>query len=102
MLQKVVFLEALCARNGLYWFLGRLTQSKKDDDYYDEDDEEPFSLKETVLPNRRKVALAIDSIEEADILADTDSLYEDRSADSEEEGEYTGNESMATTIRLRS
>lgn len=86
-----------------------MTKSCEDDGYGyaygyekedDEDESSELSLDSIVTPTGEKLSLTVD-ISETDILADASDLYKRREADSEEEGEYTGNESMPTTLRYR-
>lgn len=106
-------IESLCVKNDIVWFLGSMTKSRKDPDCYgfrygyedededeDEDDASELSLDSIVTPSGEKLSLDLD-ISEIDILADASDLYKGRDADSEEEGEYTGNESMPSTLRYR-
>ncbi|KAF2178652.1 hypothetical protein K469DRAFT_675665 [Zopfia rhizophila CBS 207.26] len=90
---KARYLQHLCPKNGVYWFLGRMTK-ETEDDYGDEI--EMLSLDHIVTPGGEGIELDLDMSRDG-ILAED--LYEDRSADSEDEGEYTGNEGMNSTYR---
>ncbi|KAH7092044.1 hypothetical protein FB567DRAFT_588356 [Paraphoma chrysanthemicola] len=79
------YLQALCANTGSYWFLAKMTKSREEKDY--------------LLPSGKTISLDLRSIQKDNILADPDALYMNRSADSEDEGEYTGNENMPTAYR---
>ncbi|KAF1918429.1 hypothetical protein BDU57DRAFT_528829 [Ampelomyces quisqualis] len=88
------YLEALCSKNGAYWFLARMTRQEEvyDDDCYGEDEaEECYTASETVLPSGRPFSLGLHSFEKEHVLADLDWHYRDRTADSEDEAEFTGN-----------
>jgi hypothetical protein len=84
----------------LYWFLAILTNLRSGyNEYYDDEDEEKsFSLYQTLLSNGKPVDFRLDHIEKEDILA-ANYNYEDRTADSEDEGGFTGNENMPAEYR---
>lgn len=98
------YLEQLCARNGVYWFFGRMTKETQDEDCgygygYGDDDEENFTLDHIVSPTGKEIKLNFSDFSEDDVLADLEDRYGERSADSEDEGDFTGNESMPSTFR---
>ncbi|PVH95992.1 hypothetical protein DM02DRAFT_599867 [Periconia macrospinosa] len=90
---KARYLQHLCPKNGVYWFLGRMTK-QTEEDYEDED--ETLSLDHIVTPGGEGIELNLDITREGILAKD---LYKGRSADSEDEGEYTGNEGMNSTYR---
>ncbi|OAL55585.1 hypothetical protein IQ07DRAFT_595265 [Pyrenochaeta sp. DS3sAY3a] len=66
---------------------------------YDPDEEEDYiSLDHTSTPAGNRIDLDLSEPEEDQILADVQTHW-DREADSEDEGEFTGNESMPATQR---
>lgn len=100
------YFEALCAKNGIYWFLAKMTKETQSYDYdYDDDDDdddkdESIQLSGFVTPAGRKIKFQpFFTVETNRLLADIDGLYDSRSPDSETEGDFTGNESMPATHR---
>ncbi|KAF1999945.1 hypothetical protein P154DRAFT_535176 [Amniculicola lignicola CBS 123094] len=91
---KAKYLQQLCDKNGFFWFLGTMTKQTVDEDYGEEEDSISWDC--IVTPAGGKVELNM-LIEPEMILGED--LYEGRSADSEDEGEFTGNEGMASTYR---
>ncbi|KAF2726706.1 hypothetical protein EJ04DRAFT_571033 [Polyplosphaeria fusca] len=93
-------LQSVCPEEGVYWFIGHLTRVCNDPDIGfgyttdEEDAEETVSLTYAVTPAGNEINI-FDSIDA--ILAE--GFYEDRGPDSEDEGEFTGNESMPSTYR---
>jgi len=82
-------LEKLCAKNGAYWFLARMTFEQREDDYesYPE-----YTIDKHKTPAGDSIALAMRDAEEEQILvADFENYYNRKAADSEDEDEYTGN-----------
>ncbi|KAJ4303129.1 hypothetical protein N0V90_002021 [Kalmusia sp. IMI 367209] len=99
---KARYIESLCTKNGVFWFLGRMTKQTSEDSRYEhEDEDEGLSLDWIVTPAGEKLSLGIVDVSEDQMLADADDLYAGRDADSEDEGEFTGNESMPSTFRYR-
>lgn len=91
------FLQRLCAKNGFYWLLGRMTKQSEDEDYGEESDS--LDLDYTVTPTGMDLNLGLLTVEDVEILADVEDLYGNRDVDSEDEGEYMGNESMPAAYR---
>jgi hypothetical protein len=98
---KGKYVEHLCPKNGFHWFLGRLTKEEASEDYDDGMDGElgTFSLNHIVTSTGTSLGMKLEVNMESHLLADLDNLYEDRDADSEDEGEFTGNESMPASYR---
>ncbi|KZM18478.1 uncharacterized protein EKO05_0007675 [Ascochyta rabiei] len=95
------YLDNICTRNGFYWLLTRMTKELQDeDDYYsnDEDEEGIITFGKTMLPSGRYVYIGVNQVDGTKILTEEKVLY-DRDPDSEEEGEYTGNESAPSILR---
>ncbi|KAJ4364668.1 hypothetical protein N0V83_009265 [Neocucurbitaria cava] len=95
---KARYLEHLCVKNGVYWFLAQMTRNAQED-YFEEDTTEEIQLGETFTPTGKHISSKLTDIDPVHILADVDDLYGGRSADSEDEGEYTGNENMPSAYR---
>jgi hypothetical protein len=91
------FLERHCRDFGVCWFLGRLINESVDEDYGDDPDS--FSLNHVVSPTGVKMSSGGLDVAEDEILADINVLYDNREPDSEDEGEYTGNEAMTSARR---
>ncbi|KAH6625191.1 hypothetical protein C7974DRAFT_376744 [Boeremia exigua] len=106
---KGLTLAQLCNKNGIYWFLARMTEQSRERNYYggvygeeeeeEEEEEVSFLLRDAKLPSGLEIPIFISPVDPASILADMDHLHGDRAADSEDEGEYTGNENMPATFR---
>jgi hypothetical protein len=97
---KARYIESLCTKNGFFWFLGRMTKETSDDcGFYYEEEEETLTLDRIVTPAGKKLGWAIEDVSEDQILAIEP--YAGRDADSEDEGAFTGNESMPSTFRYR-
>ncbi|KAH7068099.1 hypothetical protein BKA63DRAFT_106173 [Paraphoma chrysanthemicola] len=97
---KCRYLEQLCSKHGVYWYLAQMTKEEEDDYYSDGDGENNgIFLKTPTMPSGALINLGLKVANEKDILADMDDLYGDRNADSEDEGEYTGNENMPSSFR---
>jgi hypothetical protein len=97
---KCRYLEALCARNGFYWFLARMTKTTSgESEDYGTDDEGAFTIGRTVIPSGTEMRLGLYSFDKENILTDVD--YDNRDSDSENEGEWTGNASMPSEFRCR-
>ena len=88
--------QQLCPKNDFYLFLGRITKDEANDEYGDEE-EVDYSLNNIVTTAGTPIRMDI-TLEKSDILA-PDNYYEYRDADSEDEGEYTGNASMPARYR---
>ena len=97
------YLEHGCAKEGAYWFLTHMTKQNEEEDLYgychNGGDNDEHSFGKTFLPNGQHINLGLDVVDEDALLADMDVLYGARDPDSEEEGEYTGNENMPATHR---
>jgi hypothetical protein len=97
-------LERLCAKNGFYWFLAQMTKENPEEysDYEDVSDDDVTSeirLGKFITPSGTTVSIEFKTVHEEQILANINSLYGSRSPDSEDEGEYTGNENMPSNFR---
>lgn len=90
------YLDQLCSKNGVYWFLGRVTLETID--YDNNEGEEVLShvFDYIVTPSGVGMDLSL-HVDEDQILGDA--IYADRGADSEEEGGYTGNEGSTPIYR---
>jgi len=93
---KGKYIDRLCSKNGFYWFLARLTKEDEEEEYEEEDS---YSLDHIVTPGGTAFDLKLEIDVEDEVLADIEMLYESRDADSEDEGEFTGNESMPSRLR---
>jgi predicted 2-oxoglutarate/Fe(II)-dependent dioxygenase YbiX len=91
-------LEQLCSKNNFYWFLARMTKSEQEDFYDDDDLEEDMVVDRIVTPAGKSIILNTRWPPPEQILADVETLYA-RDPDSEDEGEFTGNENMPSTCR---
>jgi hypothetical protein len=91
------YLHNVCSEAGFYVFLANLTASMQDDDgYYDADEDNNYTRLETVFTTGGHM-LAFDvDIKKSEIL-NQDPF--DGSPDSEDEGEFTGNESAPAAYR---
>lgn len=89
-------LQQLCSEGGLYLFLGNVTKSEYDYAWDDLSEESDVFLNLLCTPGGRKVASDVDISKEDIIGSDP---YLGRSADSEDEGEFVGNESAPTQLR---
>lgn len=95
---KCRYLEQLCKKNDVYWFLSHMTKETSDD-YYEYESDDETKLGPTFTPMGMVINLDLENNpEDTQILADVEKLY-GRTADSEDEGEYTGNENMPSTCR---
>lgn len=101
---KCRYIEQVCKKNGVYWFLSQMTKETTDDDDEDEYDDETDEADEamrfgpTFTPVGTSITLDFPYPDDTQILANVDVLY-GGAADSEDEGEYTGNENMPSTCR---
>jgi hypothetical protein len=97
------YLDQMCAKNGVYWFLSQMTKQKQDEDYEEFDDgyeDEYHRFGDTFLASGQPLALGMADVEKDALLVGPHDLYhKDRTPDSEDEGEFTGNESMPATHR---
>ncbi|QDS73371.1 hypothetical protein FKW77_007200 [Venturia effusa] len=89
------YLENVCGTNRFHLFFAQITKTEMADDADDDEDQEGTSLDHIVLPCGLIVA-SHGSIETEDIIQ---SDIFDRDADSEDEGEWTGNENMPGILR---
>ncbi|KAI5925294.1 hypothetical protein F4810DRAFT_708681 [Camillea tinctor] len=91
-------LHSVCLDSGFIFLFAKITRSlTMADDYYDHDEDDDYITIDSVLDcNGVEIASSHD-LELEDILGPD--LYEGRDPDSEEEGEFTGNESMPETHR---
>jgi hypothetical protein len=95
---KCRYMEALCAQNGFYWFMARMTKTTSvESEDYGNDDEDNFTIGRTVIPSGSEIRLGLYSFDKENILADVD--YDNRDPDSENEGEWTGNASIPSEFR---
>lgn len=99
--EKGKLLARLCARNGLACFLGRLTRREQDEFDSDDGDElDSFYLSHIVHLSGCRTRWRANDVGEDDILADVEVLYgKGRPPDSEDDGEFMGNESTPSTYR---
>lgn len=98
------YLEHVCSDNGVYWFLSQMTRSKEEDEYYayheSDGEHDTHELGETFLPSGCPINLGLNTwVDEGALLASMDEIYGTRNPDSGDEGEYTGNENMPSTLR---
>jgi hypothetical protein len=93
---KARYVDTVCAKTGVYWFLGRMTRETEGE--YGEEEEQSLSIDHVITPDGRRIMNTV-VIEHDEILADE--AFFDRTADSEDEGEWTGNEGMNNTYRYR-
>ena len=95
------YLDQVCAAEGVYWFLGHTVKQKEGGDYYGyrvgDGEEDHHSFTWTTLPNGRRIELFLHSVDEDALLVEED--WYEKDPDSEDEGEYTGNENMPATLR---
>ncbi|KAF3009974.1 hypothetical protein E8E13_011285 [Curvularia kusanoi] len=96
------YLDQVCVHEEVYWFLGHtVKQKEEDDDDYGwvegDSDYDEHSFKWTTVPDGRRIQLGLSYVDEVALLIDED--HYDRDPDSEDEGEYTGNENMPSTLR---
>ncbi|KAH7395257.1 hypothetical protein DE146DRAFT_697405 [Phaeosphaeria sp. MPI-PUGE-AT-0046c] len=94
---KCRYIEQICKKNDIYWFLSHMTKETQED-YYEDDIETDISFCQTYTPLGKPINLNLLFINDDQILANVDELY-GRGADSEDEGEFTGNENMPSTCR---
>ncbi|ROV99032.1 hypothetical protein VMCG_06678 [Cytospora schulzeri] len=88
--------QQLCSESGLYLLLGNVTKRKYDQTYGDIEEEPDVFLELLCTPEGKRVASDLDMSKQDIIGSDP---YRDRSADSEDEGEFVGNESAPTQWR---
>jgi hypothetical protein len=88
-------MQQMCSSNGVYWFLGGLT--RETESAFGEEEEQKLFLDNIVTPNGTSIELLLD-VDTDDILAE-DLYHAGRDADSEDEGEYTGNEGTIDTYK---
>lgn len=86
----------VCSTAGLFLFFAHMTHSTLDD-YYDEDESEDDTYLDKVYTVDGKQIASKHEVELGDILGE--SVFEGRDPDSEEEGEFTGNEGAPNTYR---
>ncbi|KAH7119313.1 hypothetical protein EDB81DRAFT_667473 [Dactylonectria macrodidyma] len=93
-------LQRVAVESGFYIFLAHMSHTETDDEdygeYYDLDSEASTSLSNIFTPDGALVA-RYGSISTKELL--DEHLYMDRAPDSEDEGEFTGNESMPNHLR---
>jgi hypothetical protein len=94
-------LEQVCAKNGVYWFLGTLTRTTKNEDYYGighySETELSLSVNHIVTPAGTRIIPEL-SISEDDHILGPD-LYDGRSPEFADEEEFTGNEAIPSNYR---
>lgn len=98
------YLDQVCVREGVYWFLAQMTKQNEEEDYYryiqPDGNNDQHILKSICLPDGQPIDLGgLYSVDKDALLADQEILYGYRDPDSEDEGEYTGNENMPATHR---
>ncbi|KUI65191.1 hypothetical protein VM1G_00844 [Cytospora mali] len=89
-------LQQLSSEAGFYLLLGNVTKREYDFDDGDMEEEEGISLDYLCAPDGKKIASDLDMSQKDIIGSDP---YRNRSADSEDEGEFTGNESTPTLFK---
>jgi hypothetical protein len=87
----------ICASNDFHLFFAQVERTEPAGDEDDGDEEESTSLNHIVTPDGLEVS-RLQYIELDEILQEDPF---DRDADSEDEGEYTGNENMPGSLRYR-
>lgn len=101
---KARYIESLCTKHGVFWFLGRMTKETNEGSEYNLDEEErilSFFLDSIVTPAGGRLSVKTVDVSERQILDDAKDLYAEREADSEDEADYMGNESLPNTLRYR-
>jgi hypothetical protein len=94
------YLDKVCAAEGVYWFLGHTVKERESDNWYDDGYDgyhDRHSFTWTTLPNGRRIEFGLYSVKEDALLVEEE--WYDKDPDSEDEGEYTGNENMPATRR---
>jgi hypothetical protein len=97
------YLDQVCATEGIYWFLGHTVKQKEQDCYGyggyggGNGDDDKHSFKRITVPDGRRIQLDMSYVDEDALLVE-EGRY-DGDPDSEDEGEYTGNENMPATQR---
>lgn len=96
--QLIRCLDQACQATGFYIFLAIMTKTEggEDDDYYGGNDEDSLQLDHVTALDGSYIAGSVD-VETSEILGPDP--YKGRAADSEDEGEFTGNESMPSQYR---
>ncbi|KAG6360927.1 hypothetical protein INS49_011995 [Diaporthe citri] len=95
--QRIRCLKQACQEAGFYILLAIMTRTEGcEDDYYGGDDEDSLELDHVTSLDGSFITRSVD-VEMKEILGPDP--YKDRRADSEDEGEFTGNESMPSQYR---
>lgn len=96
--QLIRCLDQACQQTGFYIFLALMTKTEgcEDDDYYGGYDEDSLQLDHVTSLDGSHITGSVD-VEMSEILGPDP--YKGRAADSEDEGEFTGNESMPSQYR---
>lgn len=95
--QLVRCLKQACQETGFYVLLAIMTRTESCvDEYYGGDDEDSLELDYVTTLDGSYITRSID-VEMSEILGPDP--YKNRNADSEDEGEFTGNESMSSQYR---
>jgi len=90
-------LQAACAEAGFYLFLAQMTHSQDDDEYEEGYGDSPDTVLDCVYScDGKQVASDVSVDDKSHLNADR---FRDRAADSESEGEFTGNEGAPARFR---
>lgn len=95
--QRIRCLKQACEEAGFYILLAIMTKTEScEDEYYGGGDEDSLELDYVTTLDGSYITRSLD-VEMSEILGPDP--YKDRGADSEDEGEFTGNESMPSQYR---
>ncbi|KAH8811098.1 hypothetical protein F5884DRAFT_781170 [Xylogone sp. PMI_703] len=89
----------VCSASGFYLFFANMThrECEKWDSYYDDDDEDEGTSLDTIFTSDGTPISSNHYVDVEDILGGN--IFEGRSPDSEDEGDFTGNESTPAAYR---
>jgi hypothetical protein len=90
-------LYTVCSQAGVFLLFAHMTRVEEEDEYYGSGEREMSTLLDTIFTCDGKQIGSRFSIEEDEILRDDN--FEDRDVDSEDEGEFTGNENAPSCFR---
>jgi hypothetical protein len=95
---KAQILEQSCFKKGIMWFLGRMTKSTNET--YDGEiaEEGAHVLDDFVTSTGQSISMLLDEVVDGEVLVDMEDLY-GGGPDSEDEGSFTGNETMPSQYR---
>lgn len=95
--QRIRCLQQACQEAGFFIFLATMTRTEGyEDEYYGGDDEDSLQLDYVTNLDGSKITESVD-VDIKEILGPDP--YKNRNPDSEDEGEFTGNESMPSQYR---